>query len=187
MVTKNSFYKCLILDELEFIDWGKDSDSSERCDGSEKDDNTVEISDSDSCTSLNSLPIQVENDELCEVRNSFKFKKEETPSTTILEGIHIQLSLFRGAWELCLPSLFIRNSVHKTFKAFSSDCQTSNPSGAPHVELGHWITGWLKWEGTSGRQSSQTLCSAGSAEACWPGMSDWHLSIFKDRFHHLSG
>ncbi|NXX40401.1 SPIDR protein, partial [Tricholaema leucomelas] len=67
-------------DELEFIDWGKDSDSTERCDGSEKDDNTVEISDSDSCTSLNSLPIKEENDELCEVRNSFTFKKEETLS-----------------------------------------------------------------------------------------------------------
>ncbi|NXR10224.1 SPIDR protein, partial [Semnornis frantzii] len=65
-------------DELEFIDWGKDSDSTEKHDGSEKDDSTVEISDSDSCTNLNSLPVKEKNDELCEVRNCFKFKKEET-------------------------------------------------------------------------------------------------------------
>ncbi|NXL43948.1 SPIDR protein, partial [Podilymbus podiceps] len=49
-------------DELEFIDWEKDSDSTDRCDGSEKDDGSLEISDSDSCTNLNSLPVK-ENDE----------------------------------------------------------------------------------------------------------------------------
>ncbi|NXG51934.1 SPIDR protein, partial [Psilopogon haemacephalus] len=54
-------------DELEFIDWGKESDSTEKHDGSEKDDSTVEISDSDSCSNLNSLPVEEENeDELCE-------------------------------------------------------------------------------------------------------------------------
>ncbi|NXP26356.1 SPIDR protein, partial [Scytalopus superciliaris] len=52
-------------DELEFIDWEKDSDSTDRCDGSGKDDSLLEISDSDSCTNINSLPIKEENDELC--------------------------------------------------------------------------------------------------------------------------
>ncbi|KFV69740.1 DNA repair-scaffolding protein, partial [Dryobates pubescens] len=51
-------------DELEFIDWEKDSDSPERHGGSEEDDSTPEISDSDSCTNLHSLPVK-ENDELC--------------------------------------------------------------------------------------------------------------------------
>ncbi|NWQ74797.1 SPIDR protein, partial [Columbina picui] len=52
-------------DEPEFIDWEKDSDSTDRCDGSEKDDSSLEISDSDSCKNLNSLPVKEENDELC--------------------------------------------------------------------------------------------------------------------------
>ncbi|NWS74690.1 SPIDR protein, partial [Crotophaga sulcirostris] len=52
-------------EELEFIDWGKDSDSTDRCVSSEKDDSSLEISDSDSCTNLNSLPVKEENDELC--------------------------------------------------------------------------------------------------------------------------
>ncbi|NXC31646.1 SPIDR protein, partial [Campylorhamphus procurvoides] len=52
-------------DELDFIIWEKDSDSTDRCDGSEKDDSLLEISDSDSCTNINSLPIKEENDELC--------------------------------------------------------------------------------------------------------------------------
>ncbi|NXI72658.1 SPIDR protein, partial [Anseranas semipalmata] len=52
-------------DESEFIDWEKDSDSPGKCDGSEKDDSTLEISDSDSCTNPNSLPVKEENDELC--------------------------------------------------------------------------------------------------------------------------
>ncbi|NXG04200.1 SPIDR protein, partial [Sakesphorus luctuosus] len=51
-------------DELGFIDWEKDSDSTDRCDGSEKDDSSLEISDSDSCTNINSLPIKEENAEL---------------------------------------------------------------------------------------------------------------------------
>ncbi|NXS10430.1 SPIDR protein, partial [Neodrepanis coruscans] len=63
-------------DELEFIDWEKDSDSTDRCNGSDKDDSLLEISDSDSCTNINSLPIKEENDELCKVRNCFKFKKK---------------------------------------------------------------------------------------------------------------
>ncbi|NWS44884.1 SPIDR protein, partial [Probosciger aterrimus] len=49
-------------DDLEFIDWEKDSDSTNRCDGSEKDNSSLEISDSDSCTNLNSLPVKEEND-----------------------------------------------------------------------------------------------------------------------------
>ncbi|XP_013223562.2 DNA repair-scaffolding protein isoform X1 [Columba livia] len=52
-------------DEPEFIDWEKDSDSTDRCDGSEKDDSSLEISDSDSCKNINSLPVKEENDELC--------------------------------------------------------------------------------------------------------------------------
>ncbi|NXW57772.1 SPIDR protein, partial [Eurystomus gularis] len=52
-------------DELELIDWEKDSDSTDKCDGSEKDDSLLEISDSDSCTNLNSLPVEEKNDELC--------------------------------------------------------------------------------------------------------------------------
>uniref|UniRef100_A0A8C8BAL1 Scaffold protein involved in DNA repair n=1 Tax=Otus sunia TaxID=257818 RepID=A0A8C8BAL1_9STRI len=50
-------------DEFEFIDWDKDSDSTDRCDGAN--DSSLEISDSDSCTNLNSLPVKEENDELC--------------------------------------------------------------------------------------------------------------------------
>ncbi|NWV79251.1 SPIDR protein, partial [Dasyornis broadbenti] len=52
-------------DELEFIDWEKDTDSTDRYDGSEQADSSVEISDSDSCTNTNSLPVKEENDELC--------------------------------------------------------------------------------------------------------------------------
>eukprot|EP00075_Anas_platyrhynchos_P018655 XP_027307908.1 DNA repair-scaffolding protein isoform X3 [Anas platyrhynchos] len=51
-------------DEPEFIDWEKDSDSTDKFDGSEKDDSSLEISDSDSCTNLNSPPVKEENDEL---------------------------------------------------------------------------------------------------------------------------
>ncbi|NWU61071.1 SPIDR protein, partial [Pterocles burchelli] len=53
-------------DEPEFIDWEKDSDSTDRCDGSEKGVSSLEISDSDSCTNLNSLPVKEEKDELCQ-------------------------------------------------------------------------------------------------------------------------
>ncbi|NWR29059.1 SPIDR protein, partial [Tachuris rubrigastra] len=52
-------------DELEFIDWENDSDSTNKCDGSEKDDSLLEISDSDSCTNINSPPVREENAELC--------------------------------------------------------------------------------------------------------------------------
>ncbi|KAM9302558.1 DNA repair-scaffolding protein [Morus bassanus] len=51
--------------ESEFIHWEKDSDSTDRCDGSGKDDSLLEISDSDSCTNLNSQPVKEENDQLC--------------------------------------------------------------------------------------------------------------------------
>ncbi|XP_059716320.1 DNA repair-scaffolding protein isoform X7 [Haemorhous mexicanus] len=51
-------------DEFELIDWEKDTDSTDQCNGSEKEDSSVEISDSDSCTNTNSLPDKVENDEL---------------------------------------------------------------------------------------------------------------------------
>lgn len=52
-------------DELELIDWEKDTDSTDQCDRSEKEDSSVEISDSDSCTNTNSLPVKEESDELC--------------------------------------------------------------------------------------------------------------------------
>ncbi|NXI86662.1 SPIDR protein, partial [Rhipidura dahli] len=52
-------------DELEPIDWEKDTDSTDKCDGSEKEDSSLEISDSDSCTNTNSLLVKEENDELC--------------------------------------------------------------------------------------------------------------------------
>ncbi|NWY56257.1 SPIDR protein, partial [Chionis minor] len=52
-------------DEPEFIDWEKDSDSTDRCDELEKDDGSLEISDSDSCTNLNSLPVKEKSAELC--------------------------------------------------------------------------------------------------------------------------
>ncbi|RMC15436.1 hypothetical protein DUI87_07627 [Hirundo rustica rustica] len=52
-------------DELKLIDWEKDTDSTDQCDGSEKEDSLLEISDSDSCTNTNSLPVKEENDELC--------------------------------------------------------------------------------------------------------------------------
>ncbi|KAI1243369.1 DNA repair-scaffolding protein, partial [Lamprotornis superbus] len=52
-------------DELKLIDWEKDTDSTDQCDGSEKEDTSLEISDSDSCTNTNSLPVKEENDELC--------------------------------------------------------------------------------------------------------------------------
>ncbi|NXH19524.1 SPIDR protein, partial [Bucco capensis] len=57
-------------DGLEFIDWEKDSDSTDRCDGSGKDDSSLEISDSDSYTNLNSLPIKEENNELCKTTST---------------------------------------------------------------------------------------------------------------------
>ncbi|NXC93161.1 SPIDR protein, partial [Certhia familiaris] len=63
-------------DELKLIDWEKDTDSTDQCDGSEKEDSSLEISDSDSCTNTNSLPVKEENDELCKVRNCSKFKKK---------------------------------------------------------------------------------------------------------------
>ncbi|NXU16505.1 SPIDR protein, partial [Pardalotus punctatus] len=64
-------------DELEFIDWEKDTDSTDRCDGSEKTDSSVEISDSDSCTNTYSLPVKEEKDKLCKVSNCSKFKKKK--------------------------------------------------------------------------------------------------------------
>ncbi|NXM55873.1 SPIDR protein, partial [Illadopsis cleaveri] len=60
-------------DELKLIDWDKDTDSTDQCDGSEKEGSLLEISDSDSCTNTNSLPVKEENDELCKVRNCSKF------------------------------------------------------------------------------------------------------------------
>ncbi|NWV99553.1 SPIDR protein, partial [Machaerirhynchus nigripectus] len=60
-------------DELGLISWEKDTDSTDKCDRSEKEDSSLEISDSDSCTNTNSLPVKEENDEFCKVRNCSKF------------------------------------------------------------------------------------------------------------------
>ncbi|NXD20894.1 SPIDR protein, partial [Spelaeornis formosus] len=65
-------------DELRLIDWEKDTDSTDQCDGSEKEDNSLEISDSDSCTNTDSLPVKEENDELCKVRNLFQVKGKKS-------------------------------------------------------------------------------------------------------------
>ncbi|NWS35226.1 SPIDR protein, partial [Polioptila caerulea] len=60
-------------DELKLIDWEEDTDSTDQCNGSEKEDSSLEISDSDSCTNTNSLPVKEENDEPFKVRNCSKF------------------------------------------------------------------------------------------------------------------
>ncbi|XP_021243916.1 DNA repair-scaffolding protein isoform X6 [Numida meleagris] len=63
-------------DESELIDWEKDSDSTDRCDGSENDDSLLEISDSDSCTNLSSLPVKEENDELCKLTEISEYSSD---------------------------------------------------------------------------------------------------------------
>ncbi|XP_032655972.1 DNA repair-scaffolding protein isoform X2 [Chelonoidis abingdonii] len=53
--------------ELQFIDWEKDSDpgdSGDECGGPGKDDSALDISDSDSCASSNSLPLEEKEGEL---------------------------------------------------------------------------------------------------------------------------
>ncbi|XP_027746038.1 DNA repair-scaffolding protein [Empidonax traillii] len=70
-------------DELEFIDWENDSDSTNKCDGSEKDDSLLEISDSDSCTNINSLPVREENDELCKGPTALLGPEDETASLAV--------------------------------------------------------------------------------------------------------
>ncbi|XP_069710155.1 DNA repair-scaffolding protein [Phaenicophaeus curvirostris] len=72
-------------EELEFIDWGKDSDSTDKCDGSEKDDSSLEISDSDSCTDLSSLPVKEENDELCKT-TSVQISEYSSDNDNVEEG-----------------------------------------------------------------------------------------------------
>ncbi|KAM6410130.1 DNA repair-scaffolding protein isoform 1-T1 [Pluvialis apricaria] len=71
-------------DESELIDWEKDSDSTDRCDGSEKDDSSLEISDSDSCTNFNSLPVE-ENDELCKT-TSTEISEYSSDNDSVGEG-----------------------------------------------------------------------------------------------------
>eukprot|EP00076_Gallus_gallus_P038184 XP_025003722.1 DNA repair-scaffolding protein isoform X4 [Gallus gallus] len=63
-------------DESELIDWEKDSDSTDECDESEKDDSSLEISDTDSCTNLNSLPVKEENDELCKLTEISEYSSD---------------------------------------------------------------------------------------------------------------
>lgn len=62
---------------MKLIEWEKDTDSTDQCDGSEKEDSSLEISDSDSCTNTNPLPVEEENDELCKVRNCSEFKEKK--------------------------------------------------------------------------------------------------------------
>ncbi|CAM2106598.1 unnamed protein product [Caretta caretta] len=53
--------------EPQFIDWEKDSDPGDgggECNGSGKDDSALDISDSDSCASSNSLPVEEKEGEL---------------------------------------------------------------------------------------------------------------------------
>ncbi|XP_025958767.2 DNA repair-scaffolding protein isoform X4 [Dromaius novaehollandiae] len=68
--TEKSYSRCDLLsenrsgeDEPQFIEWEKDSDSTGKCGGSEKDDGSLDISDSDSCTNLSSLPAKEGNDD----------------------------------------------------------------------------------------------------------------------------
>ncbi|XP_075272307.1 DNA repair-scaffolding protein [Opisthocomus hoazin] len=72
-------------DESEFIYWEKDSDSTDQCDGSEKDDSSLEISDSDSCTNLNPLPVKEENDELCKT-TSTEISEYSSDNDSVREG-----------------------------------------------------------------------------------------------------
>ncbi|KAM9643426.1 DNA repair-scaffolding protein isoform 2-T2 [Morphnus guianensis] len=72
-------------DESELIDWEKGSDSTNRCDESEKDDSSLEISDSDSCTNLNSLPVKEENDELCKT-TSTEISEYSSDNDSVGEG-----------------------------------------------------------------------------------------------------
>uniref|UniRef100_A0A663E5A7 Scaffold protein involved in DNA repair n=1 Tax=Aquila chrysaetos chrysaetos TaxID=223781 RepID=A0A663E5A7_AQUCH len=72
-------------DESELIDWEKGSDSTDRCDESEKDDSSLEISDSDSCTNLNSLPVKEENDELCKT-TSTEISEYSSDNDSVGEG-----------------------------------------------------------------------------------------------------
>lgn len=133
---RKTLYKYFILDESELIDWEKGSDSTDRCDESEKDDSLLEISDSDSCTNLNSLPVKEENDELCKVRNCFKFKEKKKASAIIMECIHIWLHLIWRNVRLLLTLSLWKKFCTQEFQGIFSDCQTSKPSSAPHVELG---------------------------------------------------
>lgn len=138
VIKKNSFYQYSILDELKLIDWEKDTDSTDQGDGSEKEDSLLEISDSDSCTNTNSLPVKEENDELCKVRNCSEFKKK---SCCYNYGICSYLFAFElGLCGFCLPYLFRTNSVSQEFQGIFFDCQTSKPSSAPHTELGSMVT-----------------------------------------------
>ncbi|XP_009471395.1 PREDICTED: DNA repair-scaffolding protein [Nipponia nippon] len=72
-------------DESEFIDWEKDSDSTDRCDGSQKDDSSLGISDSDSCTNLNSPPVKEENDQLCKT-TSTEISEYSSDNDSVGEG-----------------------------------------------------------------------------------------------------
>lgn len=137
VIKKNSFYQYCILDELELIDLEKDTDSTDKCDVSEKDDNSLEISDSDSCTNTSSLPVEEENDELCKVRNCSKFKRK---TCCYNYGVFSYLFAFElGAFEDFAYLIFSEGILYtRISRRFL--CQTSKPSSAPHTELGGVVT-----------------------------------------------
>lgn len=137
VIKKNSFYQYSVLDELELIDWEKDTDSTDKCDASEKDDNSLEISDSDSCTNTSSLPVEEENDELCKVRNCSKFKKK---TCCYNYGVFSYLFVFElGAFEDFAYLIFSEGILYTRISRHFL-CQTSKPSSTPHTELGSVVT-----------------------------------------------
>ncbi|XP_061851472.1 DNA repair-scaffolding protein isoform X2 [Colius striatus] len=72
-------------DELEFIELEKDSDSTDGCDGAEKENSSLEISNSDSCTNLNSLPVKEENDELSKTPLT-EISEYSSDNNSVVEG-----------------------------------------------------------------------------------------------------
>ncbi|XP_067146541.1 DNA repair-scaffolding protein isoform X3 [Apteryx mantelli] len=72
-------------DEPQFIEWEKDSDSTGKCDGSGKDDGSLDISDSDSCTNPNSLPAKEENDDLFK-KTSTEISEYSSDNDSVEEG-----------------------------------------------------------------------------------------------------
>lgn len=74
--------------------------------------------------------------ELCKVRNCFKVKQKKKASTVI---IHIRLRLIWRNMRVLL-ALPLQKEFCTEFPGISSDCQTSEPSSAPHAELGSVVT-----------------------------------------------
>lgn len=137
LIKKNSFYQYSILDELKLIDWEKDTDSTDQGDGSEKEDSLLEISDSDSCTNTNSLPVKEENDELCKVRNCSEFKKK---SCCYNYGICSYLFAFELGQCVDFAYLIFSEQIlyHKDSRAFSLTAKPQNQA----VPLTQSLVAW---------------------------------------------